>query len=96
MTGKIDRLEGQRRVLAAQSDTATLEVGVSEADDPEVRAEEPDTGLSKAFSDAGTGFTTGVEALVRLSGRGLLLVLLAGAAYGVGRLAWRASRRRLV
>jgi hypothetical protein len=37
-----------------------------------------------------------VEAPVRLSGRGLLLFLLVGEAYAVGRLAWRTSRRRLV
>ena len=96
VTGKIDRLEGQRRVLAAQSDDATLEVTVTEADDPVAKQQAPDTGLSKAFSDAGTGFTTGVEALVRLSGRGLLLVLLAGLAYVVGRLGVRLVRRRLV
>ena len=96
VTGQIDRLQGQRQVLAAQSDDATLEVTVTEQDDPVVQAEEPDTGLSKAFRDAGTGFTSGVEALVRLSGRGLLLLLLAAAAYAVLRLGWRASRRRLV
>lgn len=97
VTGKIDRLEGQRKVLAAQSDSATLEVVVTEADDPVVtRAEKPDTGLSKAFHDAGKGFTTGVEALVRLSGRTALLLIVAAAAYAVLRLAWRVSRRRLV
>ena len=96
VTGQIDRLQGQRQVLAAQSDDATLEVTVTEQDDPVVQADEPDTGLSKAFRDAGSGFTSGVEALVRLSGRGLLLLLLAAAAYAVLRLGWRASRRRLV
>ena len=96
VTGRIDRLEGQRRVLAAQSDTATLEVTVTEADDPALRTAEPDTGLSKAFRDAGTGFTTGVEALVRLSGRGLLLALLGGLAYVALRVAWRRARRALV
>lgn len=96
VTGRIDRLEGQRRVLAAQSDSATLEVTVTEAGDPVVQASQPDDGLSKAFSDAWTGFTTGVEALIRLSGRGILLVLVAVAAYVVVRLGWRASRRRLV
>lgn len=98
VTGQIDRLQGQRQVLAAQSDDATLEVTVTEKDDPVVArdVDEPDTGLSKAFRDAGTGFTSGVEALVRLSGRGLLLLVLAAAAYAVLRLDWRASRRRLV
>lgn len=95
-TAKIDRLEGQRKVLADQSEKATLEVTVTEADDPVVTRAEPDTGLSKAFSDAGTGFRTGVEALVRLSGRGVLLLLLAGLAYAVVRSAWKVSRRRLV
>lgn len=96
VTGKIDRLEGQRRVLADQSDKATLQVSVTEKDDPAVKQEEPDTGLSKAFSDAWTGFTTGVEGLVRLSGRGVLLLLCLGVAWLVLRLGWRASRRRLV
>ena len=96
VTGQIDRLEGQRRVLADQSDKATLEVSVAEEDDPLVREEAPDTGLSKAFSDAWTGFTTGVEALIRLSGRGVLLLLCLTAAWFVARTAWRASRRRLV
>jgi hypothetical protein len=96
VTGKIDRLEGQRRVLADQSDKATLQVSVTEEADV-VRAEaKPDTGLSKAFSDAWTGFTTGVEGLIRLSGRGLLLLMCLGLAWLVLRLGWRASRRRLV
>jgi hypothetical protein len=96
VTGRIDRLEGQRRVLAGQSDRATLEVSVTEADDPVVREQKPDDGLSKAFSDAGKGFTTGVEALIRLSGRGILLVLCLALAWFVLRIGWRASRRRLV
>jgi hypothetical protein len=96
VTGTIDRLEGQRRVLAAQSDSATLEVTVTEADDPVVQADKPDDGLSKAFSDAWTGFTTGVEGLIRLSGRGILLVLCLALAYVVLRTGWRASRRRMV
>lgn len=95
-TGKIDRLEGQRRVLASQSERATLEVTVTEADDPAVLVDEPDDGLSKAFSDAWRGFTTGVEGLIRLSGRGVLLLLCLAVAYVVVRVGWRASRRRMV
>lgn len=96
VTGRIDRLEGQRRVLGDQSDKATLQVSVTEEDDPAVAQEKPDSGLSKAFSDAWTGFTTGVEGLIRLSGRGVLLLLCLAAAVAVARLGWRASRRRLV
>jgi hypothetical protein len=95
-TGKIDRLEGQRRVLASQSERATLEVVVTEADDPVVTEQKPDDGLSKAFADAWQGFTTGVEGLIRLSGRGILLLLCLAVAFAVLRLGWRASRRRLV
>ena len=96
VTGRIDRLEGQRRVLAAQSERATLQVTVTEADDPLVRAEKPDDGLSKAFADAWHGFTSGVEGLIRLSGRGILLLMCLAVAAVVVRLGWRASRRRLV
>jgi hypothetical protein len=56
----------------------------------------PDTGLSKAFSDAGTGFLTGVEAIVRLSGRGLLVLLLLALGAAVLRGGWRLARRRMV
>ena len=95
-TGKIDRLEGQRRVLAAQSERATLEVMVTEADDPVVTKAQPDDGLSKAFSDAWQGFTTGVEGLIRLSGRGVLLLICLAVGFFLVRFGWRASRRRLV
>lgn len=96
-TGQIDQLEGQRALLEDQSDTATLEVTVTQADDPVVAAtEEPDDGLGKAFRDGWEGFTSGVEALVAASGRALV-VLLCAAVVVVGlRLGWRASRRRLV
>lgn len=95
VTGRIDRLEGQRRVLAAQTDSATLEVSVSERTDAVV-ATPRRSGLEQAVHDAGRGFSTGVEALVRLSGRGALLLLCLGAAYGMARAGWRLTRRRLV
>jgi hypothetical protein len=94
-TGQIDRLEGQRALLQAQSDSATLEVTVTEADDPAIERPDDD-GLGKAFRDAWEGFTSGVEALVAASGRALLLLLCLVAVLVVGRLGWRASRRRLV
>lgn len=96
VTGRIDRIEGQRQVLEAQSEKATLEVTVTEEDDPALAAEKPDDGLSKAFADAWHGFTSGVEGLIRLSGRGILLLMCLAVAVVVLRLGWRASRRRLV
>ena len=99
VTGQIDRLEGQRRVLAAQSDSATLEVTVTEDDDPVVmEAEEPDDGIvARPSRDAWDGFTSGRRgagaperagaAAAALPRRGLRSSL---------RLGWRASRRRLV
>jgi hypothetical protein len=97
VTARIDRIEGQRQVLAAQSEKATLEVSVTEEDDPAVtEAEKPDDGLSKAFADAWEGFVSGVEALIRWSGPAALVALCGALGYLVLRLAWRASRRRLV
>lgn len=95
-TGKIDRLEGQRRVLAAQRERATLEVVVTEEDDPAVTRATPDDGIGKAFADAWDGFTSGIEGLIRHSGRALVVLLVVAAAWAVLRLGWRASRRRLV
>ena len=95
--GKIDRLEGQRKVLAAQSDNATLQVTVTQRDDPSLaKVVAPESGLSKAVHDARDGFAHGVEALVRLSGPALLVVLLLAAAFGLYRAGRRAVRRRLV
>lgn len=97
VTGQIDRLEGQRALLQDQSDTATLEVTVTQADDPVVAAtQEPDDGLGKAFRDAWEGFTSGLEALVAASGRAVVVLLCAVVAVVVLRFGWRASRRRLV
>ena len=96
-TGKIDRLEGQRRLLANQSDMSTLEVSVTEADDPVVtKTQKKDNGLVTAFKDAGRGFTSGVEGLVRISGRAVLLALCLVLAFVVLRVGWRLTRRRLV
>lgn len=96
-TGKIDRLEGQRRVLAAQSDMATLEVSVTQRDDPAVAPQQrSENGLAIAFRDAWHGFTGGVESLISISGQVLLLVICLGIALIVLRLGWRTTRRRLV
>jgi hypothetical protein len=96
VTGRIDQLEGQRKVLADQSSQGTLEVSVTEEDDPVVAQTERKDGLGKALSDSWDGFTSGVEALVRGSGRAVLVLLCAAAALLVVRTGWRLTRRRLV
>ncbi|GAC1610652.1 MAG: hypothetical protein NVS3B26_18610 [Mycobacteriales bacterium] len=97
VSGEIDRIEGQRKLLASQSDLSTLTVSVSEAGDPTVTAtSRPRSGLSQAFEDAKNGFVSGVETIVRHSGSFLLVVICLAAAYLMGRLGWRVARRRMV
>jgi len=93
--GQIDRLEGQRRVLADQSDLATLAVTVDEKDDPVTR-QPSQGGLGSAWHDAVRGFTSGAEGLIARSGTALLVLLVLGVAGLLARLAWRVVRLRLV
>jgi len=93
--GQIDRLEGSRRVLANQSDLATLSLSVSEKEGERL-IEGERSGFAKAWHDAVDGFTSGVQALIAHSGRALLVLLVAAAALVVGRWAWRVARRRLI
>jgi hypothetical protein len=97
VSGQIDRIEGQRKLLASQSDLATLTVSVSEAGDPVVQAtHKPRSGLSQAFVDAKNGFVSGVESIIRHSGGFLLFLICAGVVLLVARLGWRVARRRAV
>ena len=75
VSGQIDRIEGSRRLLASQSDLSTLTVTVSESDDPVVRVSERRGGLSAALHDAKDGFVSGIEAIVRHSGRAMVWLL---------------------
>lgn len=92
--GQIDRLEGQRRVLADQSDLGTLTVTVGEQVD-QLAASAP-SGWSKAWHDAGHGFSSGLQALLAGSGRGLLVLLVGLVLVMIARFGWRLARRRLV
>lgn len=98
VTAQIDKLEGQRRLLERQAEHATVEVSVTEADDPVVADDEKraENGLVTALGDAKDSFVDGVEGLVRRSGTALLVVICAGVALVAARTAWRLSRRRLV
>jgi hypothetical protein len=91
---RIDRLEGQRRVLAKQSDLATLTVSVSEK--VKLVAEAKQSGLSTSWDRAKHGFTSGVESLIAHSGRALLVLIVGVLGLLVLRVAWRLARRRLL
>ena len=94
---QIDRLEGQRRLLASQSDYATVTLSVAEkgAQDQAFVKKAP-SGWSKAWHDATHGFTSGVQSIVAGSGRTLLVLLCGAALLLLGRTGWRLARRRLV
>jgi hypothetical protein len=92
---RIDRLEGQRRVLAKQSDLATLTVTVSEKP-KDIKVAETQSGLSKSWDRATHGFTSGVESLIAHSGRALLLLIVGAIGLVILRLGWRLARRRLL
>ena len=92
---QIDRLEGQRRVLADQSDYGTLTLTVAETTSEALLTKEP-SGWSKAWDDAQHGFSSGVQRIIADSGRALLVLLVGVALLLLGRSGWRLARRRLV
>ena len=93
--GQIDRLEGARRLLANQSDLATLEVSVNQKT-TQVLVTAERSGWSKAWHDAGHGFTSGIQSLVAHSGRALLVLMILAACLVAARGGWRVARRRLL
>ena len=96
VTAQIDKIQGQRKLLANQSDLSTLTVSVSEEGDPVVKATHQRSGISQAFENAKDGFVTGVESIISHSGRALLWLLSIAALLLLTRGGWRVARRRLV
>ncbi|MCU1594416.1 MAG: putative lipoprotein, partial [Frankiales bacterium] len=92
---QIDRLEGQRRLLANQSDQATLTMTISEKPPAVVKAQTT-SGLSSSWDKAKHGFSSGIEGLISRSGRALVVLLVLGIALVVGRFGWRLARRRML
>ena len=96
VSGQIDQIEGQRKLLANQSDLSTLTVSVSEEGDPVVKATKPRSGISQAFENAKDGFVTGVESIISHSGRAVLWLLCLAALALLVRSGFRVARRRMV
>ena len=95
---QIEQLQGQQRVLASQSDLATLAVTVGELNAP-VRATEAKhkrSGFAAAWHRTATGFNVGLQALITVLGPLLLILLVGGAlVFGVRTALRRRLRRRL-
>lgn len=92
---QIDRLEGSRRLLANQSDLATLTVSVAEKGNETLKTVEP-SGFSKAWDEAKDGFISGVEGLLAGSGRALLVLIVGALLLLGGRFGWRVARRHVL
>ena len=91
---QIDQLEGQRRVLAKQSEMATLTVTVSEK--AKVVHTQVQGGFSKAWDRATHGFTSSLQGIIARSGKGVVVLMVLVLGLVVARPAWRLARRRLV
>lgn len=94
---QIEQLEGERQLLANQSDLATLDVTLSEQGAAVTAPPTSnDSGLGGAVHRAWQHFTSGIEWVVAASGT-VALILIAVTVIGVGgRLGYRLVRRRLV
>jgi len=93
---QIDQLQGQLNLLAGQTTYATLTVSLSQSGHRSPLPPATQSGISRAWHQSVSGFTSGVEWLIRIAGR-TLFVLLCLAVLGSGlRWAWRAWQRQML
>jgi hypothetical protein len=91
---QLDQLEGQRKVLAAQTADATLAVSLDQGHVAAAAASHR-SGISAAWHRSIHRFTVGFDAVVGVLGPLLLAVLLAAILAGIGVLGYRGMRRVL-
>ncbi|WP_238430879.1 DUF4349 domain-containing protein, partial [Frankia nepalensis] len=90
---QIEQIEGQLKVLADQSDYATLSINLYEkGGEPEKPDDE--NGFVEAFRDAGRDFVNGLEDIISALGGLALVLLVLVVAYLLYRLARVVRRRR--
>ncbi|HEY5103877.1 MAG TPA: DUF4349 domain-containing protein [Acidimicrobiales bacterium] len=94
LQSQIEQLQGQLNVFNNETTYATLSVTVSEAGVSNVVHHR--SGLNKAWHESVGGFVSGFEWLIRIAGPALFALLLLGFLSVLGRLAWRANRRRRI
>jgi hypothetical protein len=95
LQSQIEQLQGQLNVLNNATTYGALTVTLTEAGlhTPVVHAK---SGIAKAWHDSVRGFIDGFEWLIKLAGPALFALLLLGALSILGRLGWRAYRRRRI
>jgi hypothetical protein len=91
---QLDQLEGQRKVLAAQSDDATLSVSLLQKGHVVPPPTHPvTTGIGAAWHRSVHRFSAGIDAIVGVLGPLLLALLLLVVLGGIGVLGYRGVRR---
>jgi len=94
LQSELEQLQGQLQVLTSLTTYATLVVSVTEATSGHHVVTGAPSGLARAWHQTVSGFVDGFEDLVRVAGPALFALLCVAGAALVGRMAWRAGRRR--
>lgn len=89
---EIEQLEGARNLLANEAAYGTLDVGLNEVAPPV----HPGNGLHNAVRTSISGFVGAVEGLISGIGPAIFALLCLAALLLVGRISWRAARRRML
>jgi hypothetical protein len=93
---EIEQLEGQRNVLDNEAAYSTLAVSVLPAGEQPGGHPAARSGVTTAWDDSVRGFVLGFEWLIRIAGPALFVLLCLVALFFLGRVVWRASRRRMI
>jgi len=93
---QIEQLQGQLNLLDSQTTYATLTVSLSQSGHRPPPPVAAPSGLGRAWHQSVSGFTSGVEWLVRIAGRTIFVLLCLAALAVAGRWAWRAWRRQML
>jgi hypothetical protein len=92
---QLDRLEGQRQVLASQSNDATLAVSVNQPTVAVLAAPRVRTGIGAAWHRSIHRFSVGFDGVVGILGPLALAILLLALLAAIGLLGYRGMRRVL-
>ena len=98
LQSEIDQLQGQVNVLDDETTYGTLTVSLTEPGQsaPVPRPKPASSGLAKAWDKSVSGFVSGIEWIVRITGPLLLILLCLAGLFLLGRFSWRFGRRRMI